>query len=76
MAIVLPQGRLNNTNDLFIRNFLFSKAHTGVVGLHPNTDTQAKKRALFSCRSTSEQLAHTRGAEPPRGGNGIVTFRT
>jgi len=38
MAIVLPQGRLNNTNDLLIRNFIFDKARVlAVVGLHGNT---------------------------------------
>jgi len=38
MAMVLPQGRLNNTNDLYIRNFIFDKARVlAVVGLHGNT---------------------------------------
>lgn len=62
MAIVLPQGRLNNTNDLFIRNFLFSKARIlAVVGLHPNTfkpHTGTKTSVVFVQKYTQEQLAH------------------
>ena len=64
MAIVLPQGRLNNTNDLFIRNFLFSKARIlAVVGLHLIllSRIQAQKPALFSCKNTLiEELAYIR----------------
>jgi len=38
MAIVLPQGILNNTNAEFIREYLFDKAKIlAVVGLHSNT---------------------------------------
>lgn len=38
MAIVLPQGVLNNTNMEYIRNWLFEKAKIlAVVGLHGNT---------------------------------------
>lgn len=38
MAIVLPQGVLNNTNMAYIRNWLFDKARIlAVVGLHGNT---------------------------------------
>ena len=62
MAIVLPQGRLNNTNDLFIRNFLFSKARIlAVVGLHPNTfkpHTGTKTSVVFLQKYTDEELAN------------------
>lgn len=38
MAIVLPQGRLNNTSDKDIREFIAEKARIlAVVGLHGNT---------------------------------------
>lgn len=38
MAIVLPQGILNNTNAEYIRDYLFNKARVlAVVGLHSNT---------------------------------------
>ncbi|QIK36730.1 N-6 DNA methylase [Caldichromatium japonicum] len=64
MAIVLPQGRLNNTNDLFIRNFLFSKARIlAVVGLHGNTfkpHTSTKTSVVFLQKYTDEELAHIR----------------
>ena len=38
MAIVLPQGRFNNTSDKFIREYISDKARIlAVVGLHCNT---------------------------------------
>jgi type I restriction enzyme M protein len=38
MAIVLPQGRFNNTSDKHIREFIADKARIlAVVGLHQNT---------------------------------------
>ncbi|OQA91519.1 MAG: Restriction enzyme BgcI subunit alpha [Elusimicrobia bacterium ADurb.Bin231] len=38
MAIVLPQGRFNNTSDKYIREFIAEKARIlAVVGLHANT---------------------------------------
>jgi type I restriction enzyme M protein len=38
MAIVLPQGRLNNSTDRRIRNFIAERCRIlAVVGLHPNT---------------------------------------
>jgi len=38
MAIVLPQGVLNNTNMEYVRDYLFDKARIlAVVGLHGNT---------------------------------------
>jgi len=64
MAIVLPQGRLNNTNDLYIRNFIFDKARIlAVVGLHGNTfkpHTGTKTRILFIQKYTGEELAYIR----------------
>jgi len=51
MAIVLPQGVLNNTNMEYIRDFLLEKAKIlAVVGLHGNTfkpHTGTKTSILF-----------------------------
>lgn len=51
MAIVLPQGVLNNTNMEYVREYLFDKARIlSVVGLHGNTfkpHTGTKTSVLF-----------------------------
>ena len=51
MAIVLPQGRFNNTSDKEIREFIAEKARViAVVGLHNNTfkpHTGTKTSLLF-----------------------------
>ena len=51
MAIVLPQGVLNNTNMEYVREYLFDKARIlAVVGLHGNTfkpHTGTKTSILF-----------------------------
>ncbi len=51
MAIVLPQGVLNNTNMQYVREYLFDKARIlAVVGLHGNTfkpHTGTKTSVLF-----------------------------
>ena len=51
MAIVLPQGRFNNTSDSYIREFISKKARIlACVGLHANTfkpHTGAKTSVLF-----------------------------
>lgn len=51
MAIVLPQGVLNNTNMEYVRNYLLEKARIlAVVGLHGNTfkpHTGTKTSVLF-----------------------------
>ena len=61
MAIILPQGRLNNISDLPIRNFLFKKARIlAVVGLHGNTfkpHTGTKTSVVFLKKYTDEELA-------------------
>lgn len=67
MAIVLPQGRLNNTNDLPIRNFLFGKARIlAVVGLHGNTfkrHTGTKTSIIFLQKYTDEAIAEIRAIQ-------------
>ena len=51
MAIVLPQGRFNNTSDKYIRDFIAERARIlAVVGLHTNTfkpHTGTKTSVLF-----------------------------
>ena len=51
MAIVLPQGRFNNTTDRYIRDFITESARIlAVVGLHQNTfkpHTGTKTSVLF-----------------------------
>lgn len=67
LAIVLPQGRLNNTNDLRIRNFLFSKARIlAVVGLHGNTfkpHAGTKTSVVFLQKYTEKELAEIRAVQ-------------
>lgn len=51
MAIVLPQGRFNNSSDKYIREFIADHARIlAVVGLHPNVfkpHTGTKTSVLF-----------------------------
>ncbi len=60
MAIVLPQGRLNNTNDEYIRKFIMERARIlAVVGLHGNTfkpHTGTKTSVLFLQKYAEEEL--------------------
>lgn len=60
IAIVLPQGVLNNTNMEYIRNWLFEKARIlAVVGLHGNTfkpHTGTKTSVLFLQKWEDEPL--------------------
>lgn len=59
MAIVLPQGLLNNTNAEYIRRFVIDEARTlAVVGLHDNTfkpHTGTKTSVLFLQKYTNEE---------------------
>ncbi len=51
MAIILPQGRFNNSSDKYIRDFIMDKCRIlAVVGLHGNTfkpHTGTKTSVLF-----------------------------
>lgn len=51
MAIVLPQGRFNNSSDQRVREFIMERCRIlAVVGLHPNTfkpHTNTKTSVLF-----------------------------
>lgn len=60
-AIVLPQGKFNNSSLAFIREWILRKARLlAVVGLHPNTfkpHTGTKTSVLFVQNYTEDQLA-------------------
>jgi len=60
LAIVLPQGVLNNTNMRYIREYLFDKARIlAVIGLHVNTfkpHTGTKTSVLFLQKWEDEPL--------------------
>ncbi|WP_295578434.1 N-6 DNA methylase [uncultured Lamprocystis sp.] len=59
-AIVLPQGKFNNSSLAFIREWILKKARLlAVVGLHPNTfkpHTGTKTSVLFVQKYTQEQV--------------------
>jgi type I restriction enzyme M protein len=59
-AIVLPQGKFNNSSLAFIREWILRKARLlAVVGLHPNTfkpHTGTKTSVLFVQKYSPEQL--------------------
>ena len=59
-AIVLPQGKFNNSSLAFIREWILKKARLlAVVGLHPNTfkpHTGTKTSVLFVQKYTHAQL--------------------
>jgi type I restriction enzyme M protein len=61
VAIVLPQGKFNNSSLAFIREWILKKARLlAVVGLHPNTfkpHTGTKTSVLFVQKYTPDQLA-------------------
>ncbi|WP_353685148.1 N-6 DNA methylase [Thermodesulfovibrio sp. 3907-1M] len=63
MAIVLPQGLLNNTNAEYIRRFIIDEARIlAVVGLHVNTfkpHTGTKTSILFLQKYTDEEKEKT-----------------
>ena len=60
-AVVLPQGKFNNSSLAFIREWILKKARLlAVVGLHPNTfkpHTGTKTSVLFFQKYTKEDLA-------------------
>ncbi|MGC9000047.1 HsdM family class I SAM-dependent methyltransferase [Caldisericum sp.] len=59
IAIVLPQGLLNNTNTEYVRKFIINEARIlAVVGLHINTfkpHTGTKTSVLFLRKYTDEE---------------------
>ncbi len=59
-AIVLPQGKFNNSSLAFIREWILHKARLlAVVGLHPNTfkpHTGTKTSVLFVQKYTEQEL--------------------
>jgi len=70
LAIVLPQGKLNNTNTEYIRQWLLNKARIlAVVGLHGNTfkpHTGTKTSLLFLQKwPASAKASAGKGGEIP-----------
>ena len=61
MAIVLPQGRFNNSSDQRVREFIMDRCRIlAVVGLHPNTfkpHTGTKTSVLFVQKWNDELAA-------------------
>jgi len=61
-AIVLPQGKFNNSSLAFIREWILKKARLlAVVGLHPNTfkpHTGTKTSVLFFQKYTAKELSN------------------
>ena len=59
-AIILPQGKFNNSSLAFIREWILKKARLlAVVGLHPNTfkpHTGTKTSVLFFQKYTAKEL--------------------
>jgi type I restriction enzyme M protein len=72
MAIVLPQGRFNNSSDKNIREFIAKHCRIlAVVGLHGNTfkpHTGTKTSVLFLQKWTDEMKAQ---CTPPSGDGGL-----
>ena len=61
MAIVLPQGRFNNSSDQRVREFIMERCRIlAVVGLHPNTfkpHTGTKTSVLFVQKWNDDSVA-------------------
>ena len=76
MAIILPQGRLNNATDKQVREFIAERARIiAVIGLHPNTfkpHTGTKTSVLLLQKWNEDRnlgkLCTRQSADP--GGNG------
>ncbi|MFD2046608.1 N-6 DNA methylase [Ornithinibacillus salinisoli] len=66
-AIILPQGKFNNSSLNFIRNWIQKEARIlAVIGLHPNTfkpHTGTKTSALFIQKYTSSELEQIKRVE-------------
>lgn len=67
MAIVLPQGKFNNSTLAYIREWILRRARVlAVVGLHPNTfkpHTGTKTSILFLQKYTDAELARMQTIE-------------
>jgi type I restriction enzyme M protein len=67
LAIILPQGKLNNSSLAYIRKWILRRARLlAVVGLHPNTfkpHTGTKTSVLFIQKYTDEELQGIKGVE-------------
>lgn len=60
MAIVLPQGRFNNSSDKYIRDFIAERCRIlAVVGLHGNVfkPHTAQKLPYYLCKNGTMNFA-------------------
>lgn len=77
MAIVLPQGRFNNSSDQRVRKFIMERCRVlAVVGLHPNTfkpHTNTKTSVLFVQKWNDDE---TVGALCPKEDDYNIFFAT
>ncbi len=66
-AVVLPQGKFNNSSLAFIREWILRRARLlAVVGLHPNTfkpHTGTKTSVLFIQKYTDDEIAQIKAVE-------------
>lgn len=66
-AIVLPQGKFNNSSLAFIREWILRKARLlAVVGLHPNSfkpHTGTKTSVIFLQKYTEQELKNIEGIQ-------------
>jgi type I restriction enzyme M protein len=69
MAVVLPQGRFNNSSDKFLREYIADRCRIlAVVGLHGNVfkpHTGTKTSVLFLQKWTDDQGINPRRADYP-----------
>jgi type I restriction enzyme M protein len=77
MAVVLPQGRFNNSTDQRMREFIMERCRIlAVVGLHPNTfkpHTGTKTSVLFLQRWNDDA---SKGPLCPKVGDYDIFFAT
>lgn len=78
MAIVLPQGRLNNSNDKYIRDYITDKCRIlAVVGLHGNVfkpHTGTKTSVLFLQKWTDETCGYPNICPKPLNQDGELDY--
>lgn len=82
MAIVLPQGRFNNTSDKYIREYILKQCRLlAVVGLHENTfkngksGTGTKTSVLFVQKWTDDNCGYTNICpKPTEDENGNIDY--
>ncbi|MBM7635384.1 N-6 DNA methylase [Streptococcus saliviloxodontae] len=79
MAVVLPQGRFNNANEKYIRDYILERCRLlGVVGLHSHVfkpHTSTKTSVLFVQKWTDESCGYPNICPKPQADeNGDVDY--